>query len=396
MPYNLNMPDGTTLKNIPDEIDPKTAGTKYMLKYGSSGSPTITPKLPGQPNIVMPGGPDGINVEDAIKYGIGQTLPMAGSLLAGPLGTAAGSLAKSALPTSFGGATDTGDVVGNLGEDLLSNEVVPGVGNKLLSLGKTLVNQGPRGAIASVLASRPLSWSAGIKGAISKDAANESASAQGELSQFQEGTQQQQINQVPPLLRSVTGPEKTQLNQVIRKGYSPTTNTIDPDAILKEFDNPKADYSGIQGSTKQNVVDLMNSLKDTQNSIKVSKAASTPDTVNTNGNNLIRWLGHRLVFDAALSAPSLIGGALSGHEAAGMAGMGLVVLGESALNKLMENPAYAKLVVAASKTSSSNQAAPLLQKAILHGLGNGVEVYVNTPDGQEKAVVNNGQVQLPR
>lgn len=393
MPKDLQMPDGTVITGIPDEYTSdqmKAVGNKYLLNKPGTGNSfqLANPKSP----TPIPNDPTKGMVESGVKQGLGQILPLAGSFI-GPEGTLAGSAIKSLLPESYGGSRGgLGEQLTNMGEDILGQEVLPRAAGGILGKLKTLVTKGPSAAIAESIANTwPLNKSPSVKGAIAQDTID---------------------NQLKPQVDTLLGQPKSPnaidaygvprdplkdgiQNQVERKtvtslfsnsgGFKPTSGKLDPDKILDEFDKPGQDYSAISKDTKGSIVDLMNAVKKQQETAETGKPGG-----------IIKYVQHRLVFDSLMAAPSAAFGSFTGHEAMGLGASGALVLGDVALSKLMSNPAMAKLVVVAAKTAPSNQAAPLLQKAILAGLGGGTEVYLQTPDGLQKGEIQNGQFQLPR
>lgn len=394
MPKDLQMPDGTVITGIPDEYTSdqmKAVGNKYLLNKPGTGNSfqLANPKSP----TPIPNDPTKGMVENGIKLGLGQMLPLVGSFI-GPEGTLAGSAIKSLLPESYGGSRGgLGEQLTNMGEDMLGQEVLPRAVGGILGKLKTLVTKGPSAAIADSIANTwPLNKSPAVKGAMAQDTID---------------------NQLKPQVDTLLGQPKSPnaldaygvprdplkdgiQNQVERKtvtslfsnsgGFKPTSGKLDPDKILDEFDKPGQDYSAISKDTKGSIVDLMNTFKSQQ---ELADKGSVQ-------NGMLRYIKHRVMFDMAMEAPSAAAGLMSGHTAATMAVPTSIILGDTAIAKLMSNPAMAKLVVAAVKTAPSNQAAPLLQKAILAGLGGGTEVYLQTPDGLQKGQIQNGQFQLPR
>ena len=179
--------------------------------------------------------------------------------------------------------------------------------------------------------------------------------------------------------------EQLGMSNLLQKGYSPTAGTINPDAILKEFDGKNADiYSeAIRPQTKANVVDVLNTIKDAQS----KEAAGTPY------NGMINYVKHRVMFDAVMMGGGALAGGLAGHEAMGLGAAGGIILSDMALNKLMSNPITAKAVVAAIKTPSTAAVSPMLSKIIQNGLRS-TYVLINGPEDKlEKAYVDqNGQL----
>jgi hypothetical protein len=175
--------------------------------------------------------------------------------------------------------------------------------------------------------------------------------------------------------------EQLGTNNLLQKGYTPSNGRIDPDAILKELDGKNADiYSeALRPTTKQNLVDLMNS---------VSKAQETQ----ASSNNLIGFVKHRMMF----YAPGMLMAGSLGHEEAGAAGL---ILTDAALSALMKNDTVAKAVLYASKTPQGSPASQVLQHVIMNGLkGSGAYVLVSGPEDKlEKAYVDDkGQLTYQR
>lgn len=179
--------------------------------------------------------------------------------------------------------------------------------------------------------------------------------------------------------------EQLAMNDVLKSGYSSNTSTINPDNILKALDGDKKDVynEALRPTTKQNLTDLMNTIKDAQETQKTNPAWS--GTVN--------FLKHRLVFGGVMA----LAGGVSGHEGVALGAAGGIVLTDAAINKLMANPVTAKAVVAAIKTPSTSQVTPLLNRVIMNGL-RGSYVMVNGPEDKlEKAYVDDkGQLTSDR
>jgi hypothetical protein len=361
MPKQLVMEDGTVIPDIPDEYTDdqmRQLGAMYKLKKGSPGFGGLTP--PGQPSVNQAPPTDtpnalksNISDPDVMAHVATGALPMLGSLF-GPEGTIAGSLARQAmgqiLPQGYGGderPTDIPSAMGNValgtGEDLLAQEGIPRVVNKIMNAVRE-----PRQAIANLLSSKMFNWHPAVSNAVAQDTIDSA------------------MPQVTQTIQDVHGPERSAVRSLMSKGYSETAGTIDPDKILKEFDNPKSDYSAIQGDTKKNITDLMNTVKDAQ----ASKTGSS---------NVLNSFNRHLAFEA----PWLVGGLITGHEVAGAAGAGAIVLGDKAISKLMSDPVTAKMVVLAAKTPKTNEATPLLQKYLVNAL-KGTEVYVMNSEGKKE------------
>jgi len=311
-----------------------------------------------------------------------------GAIPGAALGAGAGSLAGQQLqkmsPRTFGAPPES--EVGQTAQDA----ILGGAGPEALgAVGSKLIN--PK---INLLASPLLRNTKPVQQALSKDAIDAgTAKLEGMISgAVPTEFTQKALADVTSMNRfkAMHGPQEAEqiaLGDLTSKGFSPSAGTIDPDKILKAFDGPKSDVyaAGISTDTAKNVKELMQTIKDAQAQGKESSG-------------VISYLKHRLVFDAAMFIPEALTGAAVGHEAIGAAaGVGTVILTDSAIKSAMSNPVTAKAVIAAIKTPSSAPVSPLLGKVIANGLRGSYVLYQGPEDKLEKAYVDDkGQLTYSR
>ena len=376
--------------------------------------------------------------------------PITGAAGAG-LGSAAGVELQNEAPRWFGQGPSSGaEAAGRIGGDIVGNSIIPDVGGALARGGINLAKQAGEGGLKAALLAQFAKGTKPVQSALLGDTINEgmkklsskiypdssiietaAQNAQDNLNNtlnsgqsnpfanggpFQGGTVGQKLTGVPyqqtdarvqslSKIKDMALSDVTQVRNwklatgetgtirqlaagdVINQGYSQTAGTIDPDKILKAFDGPKADVynEAMAGSnTKQDIIDLANTIKDAQ--------ANMPKQ-----SGLINYFQHRLTFDAAMLLPEAMMGAAAGHELIGIgAGVGTVVLTNSAITKMMANPVTAKAVIQAIKTPATSPMAPLLGKIIKNGLI-GAQVLHMGPEGKlEQAIMGPDGPQTPQ
>lgn len=333
--------------------------------------------------------PEGLS---AIGAGVGSTVGGFG----GPIGAGAGSLVGNALkhlaPSLFGAADQSNspeEYLANTGSDIFTNSVLPELGGKLASgvvnTGAAAVKQGLPGLISKFKGVSP-----SIK--ISMEGDRVAGNASELTNRF---LQDPELNTLPRggnkpsalAPKDFTTPYNeavlkgsTETQDLIHTGFSPTSGALDPTKILDNLAKKPESYSNIDPITKNNLKEFLTTVKD-QKPFADLKAGESP---------YIRYFKHRLVFEI----PSMVAGGMAGHTALTGAAVGTIELGEAAIKKLMSDPNFAKLTIQAAKTPASSPAAPLIGRAIMHGI-QGIDVYITSPDGDRvKGTVNEkGQLQ---
>lgn len=305
--------------------------------------PSYTIPLGDTPNIPMdeakrvaPYIPDAL---PAVGGAVGSVVPGAGSTLGAGLGSVIATLMRNEGPSIFshtGDAPSAEDAIGGMGKDIALQGLIPGGVEAALS---------PRQTIAKVMASRVGKMFPAVKNGIQ---ATETAGF---------------------MNPAATSEEASSVRELFSKGMKGDKVT-DPDKITEALNNGYE--SSISPTTRKNINDFMGTI---------NKQKGISD-------NVVGYLKNRIVF----SAPLILAG--TGHFNAA-AGASSIVLTNMAFSKLMANPEMAQLVTQAAKTGLKAEESPLIQKALMGAL-RGSEVYVQTPEGQEKAVVGeNGQLQYP-
>lgn len=132
----------------------------------------------------------------------------------------------------------------------------------------------------------------------------------------------------------------------------------------------------ISKGTRDNITKLATTLRDAETAITKGNANS----------GLFRRAGRALT----LAIPT---GVIAGPLAGAGTELG-IVLGESAIKKFVSNPENVKLIQAAAKTKFSSPESGIVGKAILGAL-RGTAVYVMTPQGRQKVVVDDSGKLLP-
>lgn len=179
-------------------------------------------------------------------------------------------------------------------------------------------------------------------------------------------------------LKMVAGPEVAEslaLNRAVTRGMS-KTQAIDPDKILSEFYGEARDiYTEAIGKDKlKEATSFLNQLKDLQ------------DKISGNQPGIIEYTKNRLLFNLG---GAFAAGTIFGSNTGSL--LGGIVLGETAVNHLLKNPAMQKMVLTAIKTPQNLPEAGFIAKALSSSL-RGIEVYANTKEGQIKGTLNeNGE-----
>ena len=360
-----------------DKQDRQIAGEKETPKEGPSAADYFR-------HFVGKYIPGAISAGGAVAGGA-ATEGLGGEVLGAGAGSLLGQNLQSSFPRLFGSAPEGGDSAIQTGEDILGNAVLPSAGkgivNAIKSRGVSLLSSPFLRGTSPV--QRALGQEAEAGGKATLDTMLDKSSLSGVRGLSDEYTKKA-LTDIPSIQKykatnGAPAAEAIALNDVVKKGYSPTSNTIEPDKILKAFDGDKSEVYGeaISPQTKQNVVDTMNTIKDAQ----AQQAKGTP------WNGTINYVKHRLIFDSAMMMGGAAAGGISGHEALGL-GIGTgIVLSDVALNKLMSNPVTAKAVALAIKTPSTAPQSKLLGQIVANGL-RGTYVYYNGPEDKlEKAYV---------
>jgi len=182
--------------------------------------------------------------------------------------------------------------------------------------------------------------------------------------------------------------EQLAVNKAIKSGYS-GTGRLDPDKILSELNGKSSDVyeEAIRGETRKNLESFLEQAK----AMQVDPSS--------HGGSLLSMVKNKPILSIpGMTLGAALGGAV-GHPVYGALAGGAtsIVLGESAISKLMANPEIAKLTLQAMKTPIGDQSSKLISQVVLNGL-RGMEVYVMTPDGQqEKALVSqDGKLTYPK
>ncbi len=421
--------NGITTPQAQKQTTPPTSSSQgdWFDKNGITSSPNIAhpENLSIQPN------PETATLQDRFRHYVGRFIPGLMSMVGGGIGEAAvpesfgasaaagagaGSLAGQGLqklsPRTFGAPPpNLSSSVVQTGEDVLGNAVLPKVAGGVLrnipAIKNALAGDVIEGATKKL--DRSLYPQAGTIEVAAQNA-QDHYDMNPDSTLYHGGTIGNQLLKIPfeqtdakinslkdinkTFMSDVTqvrnlkmipggvqSAEQLGINNLLQKGFTPSNGNINPDTIIKELDGKNADiYSeALRPQTKQNIVDLMNS---------VSKAQDTQGA----GNNLIGFVKHRLIF---YGAGAIAAGSL-GHEELGA---GAIVLTDAALSALMKNDTIAKAVIYASKTPQGSPASQVLQHVIMNGLkGSGAYVLANGPEDKlEKAYVDDkGQLTYSR
>lgn len=322
------------MKNLDQQNRTTPQEPSYTIPLGD------TPNIPmDEAKRVAPYIPDAL---PAVGGAVGSVVPGAGSTLGAGLGSVIATLMRNEGPSIFshtGDAPSAEDAIGGMGKDIALQGLIPGGVEAALN---------PRQTIAKVMASRVGKMFPAVKNGIQ---ATETAGF---------------------MNPAATSEEASSVRELFSKGMKGDKVT-DPDKITEALNNGYE--SSISPTTRKNINDFMGTI---------SKQKGVSD-------NVIGYAKNRIVF----SAPVILAGVATGHTAATAAGAGSLILTNAAFSKLMANPEMAQLVTQAAKTGLKAEESPLIQKALMGAL-RGSEVYVQTPEGQEKAVVGeNGQLQYP-
>lgn len=395
MPKIIQVPDSATAPDItPSTPSPKAkiVNVPDSYQFGSDSIPRFKD---------VPQGIGGSTFEDALSL-----LPMAGGMLGDIPGAAAGALLRQVLTKN--------PSLGQAGIDTLLQGVIPaGVGKALEALGgnvaskiaSKITNSKINPTLAEGLANKTSKFIMPEAATTETAAANALPAVQRNPMLFQ-GSVAEPLAKIPynqtsvsniPINKTVdqalsdvsqvrnfklaTGEpytiEQLALNRAVGKGYSSGNQSIDPDAILKELTGPKSDVynEAIRPDVRQKLTDFMGKVKEFE-----------PET---QGNSMIRYAKHRLIFDLAAYGV--------GHEVGGpLAGGAALILGNQAITKLMGSDFIGNLALKSLDTPTNSAMSPIITKAIL-GTLRGTTAYLQLPDGKKEQVRidDNGQI-LPK
>lgn len=287
-------------------------------------------------------------------------------------GAIAGSFIKRGLqqisPKYFGGG-EPASLMGDAADtaiDTIGAGLLPQGLTKLANGAVNLATTPAKETAANILSSKLLKNTTPVQNAVTTDIGKT-------VDEFTGGSFSQQTN-----------PQMKATRDLFSKGAS-ASGRLNTDKILDEMKLNPDSYGAIPKETQDNVKAFLTQAKSMQGD-------------SSNG-SLISMIKNKAVLALpGIGAGSLLGG-LAGHGYTGAA-IGAetgIVLGESAISKLMANPEIAKLTIQAMKTPQTAESSKILSKVILNGL-RGTEVFVMTPEGkQERAQVSqDGQLTYPK
>ena len=295
---------------------------------------------------------------EAAPEAAADALPIVGSF-AGPEGTGLGSsvkmLLKSSFPKIFGeGPKEPEDIASGLASDYLANEAVPRSVQAMKDLAMS-----PKESIGKVLGSFPLKGTRQVSGAVNLDRADQFANM---ATQGGKGI-----------------PEAAATQNLFSHGYSPSAQSLDRDAILKELDkNPEGAYDSISPDTKKNITDFLQSVPK-----KGEDSAGT-----------MKYIGKHLVWSGVGGLSGLVTGH-GGLEGA-LAGEAGLVLTDKMLTKWMSDPVISKVAIGMTKGEIPPALSEPLSKKML-GAIRGTSTYLINKEGEKEKVEigDGGQIQYP-
>lgn len=256
-----------------------------------------------------------------------EGLPIAGGMLGGIPGAAAGSFAKQAL-------SPDPSITDAMKDTVLQGIIPEGIG--------AVMSRGAKGSIAALLAKLPKSVVDRIPGVAKANLTGQLADA------------------AVPASRSVAARESADL---VSKFAKPSTGSFDAPGLLDELAGPKAAQYKMQFGEGG-----YQTLKDLANSANKAGVGKEPES-------LFSWKEGRKLFITGIGARLLVGNAAT----AGIEGL---VLGADAMKRVLADPKLGQLIIQATKTGSKAPESTLLMKSIMNGL-RGTTVYLQNEDGQK-------------